>query len=186
MELQIQDLVSSIKKDGIDSANQQAAAILADARKQADAIVADAKAEADKLRGDARAEIEVFKSSAQLDAQQAKRDAVLAFRQEIQREYEKLLSADVGKALDQQALVKLIQAAVQGEDVAAYTVEVGQVTDGLRQELAQELKAGLEIRPSKKVGAGFRLAAKDGSGYFDCSEQEIAEMLMPFFRDTRL
>ena len=30
MELQIQDLVSSIKKDGIDSANQQAAAILAD------------------------------------------------------------------------------------------------------------------------------------------------------------
>ena len=186
MELQIQDLVSSIKKDGIDSANQEAAAILADARKQADAIVADAKAEADKLRGDARAEIEVFKRSAQLDAQQAKRDAVLAFRQEIQREYEKLLSADVGKALDQQALVKLIQAAVQGEDVAAYTVEVGQVTDGLRQELAQELKAGLEIRPSKKVGAGFRLAAKDGSGYFDCSEQEIAEMLMPFFRDTRL
>ena len=186
MELQIQDLVSSIKKDGIDSANQEAAAILADARKQADAIVADAKAEADKLRGDARAEIEVFKSSAQLDAQQAKRDTVLAFRQEIQREYEKLLSADVGKALDQQALVKLIQAAVQGEDVAAYTVEVGQVTDGLRQELAQELKAGLEIRPSKKVGAGFRLAAKDGSGYFDCSEQEIAEMLMPFFRDTRL
>jgi V/A-type H+-transporting ATPase subunit E len=186
MELQIQDLVSSIKKDGIDSANQEAAAILADARKQADAIVADAKAEADKLRGDARAEIEVFKSSAQLDAQQAKRDAVLAFRQEIQREYEKLLSADVGKALDQQALVKLIQAAVQGEDVAAYTVEVGQVTDGLRQELAQELKAGLEIRPSKKVGAGFRLADKDGSGYFDCSEQEIAEMLMPFFRDTRL
>ena len=186
MELQIQDLVSSIKKDGIDSANQEAAAILADARKQADAIVADAKAEADKLRGDARAEIEVFKSSAQLDAQQAKRDAVLAFRQEIQREYEKLLSADVGKALDQQALVKLIQAAVQGEDVAAYTVEVGQVTDGLRQDLAQELKAGLEIRPSKKVGAGFRLAAKDGSGYFDCSEQEIADMLMPFFRDTRL
>lgn len=186
MELQIQDLVSSIKKDGIDSANQEAAAILADARKQADAIVADAKAEADKLRGDAKAEIEVFKNSAQLDAQQAKRDAVLAFRQEIQKEYEKLLAADVGKALDQQALVKLIQAAVQGEDVAAYTVEVGQVTDGLRQELAQELKTGLEIRPSKKVGAGFRLAAKDGSGYFDCSEQEIAEMLMPFFRDTRL
>ena len=50
MELQIQDLVSSIKKDGIDSANQQAAAILADARKQADAIVAEAKSQADKLR----------------------------------------------------------------------------------------------------------------------------------------
>ena len=59
MELQIQDLVSSIKKDGIDSANQQAAAILADARKQADAIVAEAKSQADKLRDDAKAEIDV-------------------------------------------------------------------------------------------------------------------------------
>ena len=81
---------------------------------------------------------------------------------------------------------RLIQAAVQGEDVSGYAVEVGQVTDGIRQQLAQELKNGLEIRPSKKVGAGFRLAAKDGSGYFDCSDQEIAEMLMPFFRDMHL
>ena len=162
MELQIQDLVSSIKKDGIDSANQQAAAILADARKQADAIIADAK------------------------SQQAKRDAVLAFRQEVQQEFEKILAADVGKALDQQTLAKLIQAALQGEDVSGYAVEVGQVTDGIRQQLAQELKNGLELRPSKKVGAGFRLAAKDGSGYFDCSDQEIAEMLMPFFRDMHL
>ena len=184
MELQIQDLVSSIKKDGIDSANQQAAAILADARKQADAIIADAKSQADKLRDDAKAEIEVFKNSAQLSAQQAKRDAVLAFRQEVQQEFEKILAADV--ALDQQTLAKLIQAALQGEDVSGYAVEVGQVTDGIRQQLAQELKNGLELRPSKKVGAGFRLAAKDGSGYFDCSDQEIAEMLMPFFRDMHL
>ena len=35
MELQIQDLVSSIKKDGIDSANKEAAVILTDAKKQA-------------------------------------------------------------------------------------------------------------------------------------------------------
>ena len=107
-------------------------------------------------------------------------------RQEVQQEVEKILAADVGKALDQQTLAKLIQAALQGEDVSGYAVEVGQVTDGIRQQLAQELKNGLELRPSKKVGAGFRLAAKDGSGYFDCSDQEIAEMLMPFFRDMHL
>ncbi len=186
MELQIQDLVSSIKKDGIDTANREAAAIIAEAKQQADAIVAEAKREADKLREDAKAEVEVFKSSAQLSAEQAKRDAVLAFRQELQKECEKILAADVGRALDPQALIRLVQAAVQSEDVSAYTLEVSQVTDALRQELAQELKNGLELRPSKKVGSGFRLAAKDGSGYFDCSEQAIAEMLMPFFRDMSL
>ena len=104
MELQIQDLVSSIKKDGIDSANKEAAAILAEANNQADAIVAGAKAEADKLKQEAAAEIDVFKNSARLSAEQAKRDAVLAFRQEIQKEFEKLLAADVRKALDPHAL----------------------------------------------------------------------------------
>ena len=57
MELQIQDLVSSIKKDGIDSAQTQAAAILDDAKKQAEAIVASAKSEAAKAGYSTIAEI---------------------------------------------------------------------------------------------------------------------------------
>ena len=49
--------------------------------------------------------------------------------------------------------------------------------------LAKEIKGGLEIRPTKSVQKGFRLAAKDGSGYFDCSDDAIMEMLMPYFRN---
>ena len=110
MELQIQDLVSSIKKDGIESANREAAQILAEAKAQAEKIVADARSEADKLRADAQAEIGVFKASAQLSAEQAKRDAVLAFRQEIGAELTKLLAQDTHKALDDKALAALITA----------------------------------------------------------------------------
>lgn len=186
MELQIQDLVSSIKKDGIESANKEAAAIIAEAKKQAEAILASARGEAAKTLEDAKAEIEVFKNSAQLNAEQARRDAVLAFRKEIQAEFEALLTGDVRKALNETALATLIQAALKGENAADHTVEVNEVTEGLKSQLAEELKNGLEIRPSKKVQAGFRLAAKDGSGYFDCSDEEISRMLMPFFRDLHL
>ena len=45
MELQIQDLVSSIKKDGIESANREAAQILADAKAQAEKLKAEGEAE---------------------------------------------------------------------------------------------------------------------------------------------
>lgn len=186
MELQIQDLVSSIKKDGIDSAQTQAAAILDDAKKQAEAILASAKSEAAKMEENAKNEIEIFKNNAQLSAEQAKRDAVLAFRQEVQAEFEKILAHDVGKALDPKVMATLIRAALNGEDLAAYAAEVNEVTDQLKQELAQEIKGGLEIRPTKKVQGGFRLASKDGSGYFDCSDEEISKMLMPFFRDIHL
>ena len=48
---------------------------------------------------------------------------------------------------------------------------------------AEEIKKGLEIKPTKGIPHGFRLAAKDGSGYFDCSDDAIMEMLMPYFRN---
>ena len=127
-----------------------------------------------------------FKASAQLSAEQAKRDAGLAFRQEIGAELTKLLAQDTHKALDDKALAALITAALQGEDASAYAAEVASVTDALKSELAGELKAGLELRLSKKVRTGFRLCAKDGSGYIDCSDEELAEQLAPFFRELRI
>lgn len=183
MELQIQDLVSSIRKEGIDAANSEADSILAEARKKADAIIADARAEAKRTKESSEKEIGILKESAIVSAEQAKRDAMLAFKAEVQAEFEKILAAKVRSSLNGEALGKLIRAAAAGEDVAAYTAEVTEVSDSLKAELADEIKAGLTIRPSKGVTAGFRLAANDGSGYFDCSDDEIMEMLMPYFRN---
>jgi V/A-type H+/Na+-transporting ATPase subunit E len=186
MELQIQDLVSSIRKDGIDAANTQAESIISDAKAKADKIVADAKAEAAKTLESSEKQIAVLKESAVVSAEQAKRDAVLSFRNEVQKEFEKLLSARIRDNMSDAALGKLIHAVLADEDVSKYTAEVAEVSDALKAELAQEIRNGLEIKPTKGVRAGFRLAAKDGSGYFDCSDDEIMQMLMPYFRNIRL
>jgi V/A-type H+-transporting ATPase subunit E len=183
MELQIQDLVSSIRKEGVEAANAEAESIIAEAKKKAESIVAGAKSEAQQISEAAGKEISILKESAAVGAEQAKRDAVLAFKAEIQKEFEKILAADVRKELSGDGLGKLIRAAVAGENVADYAAEVAEVSEALKSELAAEIKKGLEIRPSKNVQSGFRLAAKDGSGYFDCSDDGIMEMLMPYFRD---
>ena len=183
MELQIQDLVSSIRKDGIDAANAEAEAIISEAKKKAEMIIADAKAEAKNIQETSEKEINILKESAALSAEQAKRDAMLAFKNEVQAEFEKILSAKIKNNLSDAALGKLIQAVVADEDVQNYSVEVAEVSDSLKAEFAEEIKNGLEIKPTKSVRAGFRLAAKDGSGYFDCSDEEIMQMLMPYFRN---
>ena len=183
MELQIQDLVSSIRKEGVEAANAEAESIVAEAKKKADSIVANAKAEAQQVKDASEKEISILKESAAVSAEQAKRDAVLAFKTEIQKEFEKILSADIRKELSGDGLGKLIRAAVGGENVADLAAEVSEVSDALKAELADEIKKGLEIRPTKSVQSGFRLASKDGSGYFDCSDDGIMEMLMPYFRD---
>ena len=183
MELQIQDLVSSIRKDGIDAANAEAEAIISEAKKKAEMIIADAKAEAKNIQETSEKEINILKESAALSAEQAKRDAMLAFKNEVQAEFEKILSAKIKNNLSDAALGKLIQAVVADEDVQNYSVEVAEASDSLKAELAEEIKNGLEIKPTKSVRAGFRLAARDGSGYFDCSDEEIMQMLMPYFRN---
>ena len=183
MELQIQDLVSSIRKEGVEAANAEAEANLAEAKKKADSIVSTAKNEAQQYKDTAEKEINILKESAEVSAEQAKRDAVLAFKTEIQGEFEKILKTKIGKELSGDGLGKLIRAAVAGENVADCVAEVAEVSDALKSELAKEIKDGLEIRPTKGVQTGFRLASKDGSGYFDCSDDGIMEMLMPYFRD---
>ena len=183
MELQIQNLVSSIRKEGVEAANAEAESIIAEAKKKADSIVAGAKAEAQQYKDAAEKEINILKESAEVSAEQAKRDACLAFKTEIQGEFEKILSSGIRKELSGGSLGKLIRAAVAGENVADYAAEVSEVSDALKSELAEEIKKGLEIRPTKNVQHGFRLATKDGSGYFDCSDDGIMEMLMPYFRD---
>lgn len=186
MELQINDLVSAIKKDGIEAAKKEADEIIANAKKQAETIVADAKSEALKIKESSEKEISIFEESAKVSADQARRDAVLAVKAELQTEFEKILKANVNKTLDDKLMAKLIIAALNGEDASAYTAEVSNVTDALKSELAKEIKDGLEIRVGKSSQGGFKLAAKDGSGYFDCSDEELAKMLAPFFRDVSL
>ena len=183
MELQIQDLVTSIRKEGVEAATAEAESIIAEAKKKAQAIISDAKAEAQQSLDASEKEIAILKESAAVGAEQAKRDAILAFKSEIQKEFEKILAVDIRKELSGEGLGKLIRAAVGGENVGDYAAEVAEVSDALKAELAAEIKDGLEIRPSRSVQSGFRLSAKDGSGFFDCSDEAIAEMLMPYFRN---
>ncbi len=186
MELQIKDLVDSIKKDGIDAAKKESDKIIKQAQEKADAIVEKAKAEAEKIFENNKKEIEILRESAFVSARQARRDAVLSFKSEIEKQYQRILTQNVKNALDDKALSSMIKAAISDRDVSELTAEVSEVSETLKSQLAEEIKNGLEIKPVKNIDAGFRIAAKDGSGFFDCTDDEIAKMLMPFFGDMNI
>ena len=48
MEIQLQELIDQIKKDGVEAAETEAESILKSAKAEADRIVSDAKAEAER------------------------------------------------------------------------------------------------------------------------------------------
>ena len=181
MELQIQDLISEIKKDGIDEAKKEAERIIEAAKKDAAIIVANAKSEAQLTFTTNSQKLETLKQGAIESVEQAKRDAILLFKEAIHEELNKILSADASKVVDGEALSKLIISSLNGEDPSKYEVEVSNVTEGLKASLKKEIEQGLDIKLANKERTGFKLSMKDGSGYFDLSDEEISELLKPLF-----
>jgi len=182
MEIQIQELVQSLRRDGIEAARQEQERILSEAKAEAKNIVAQAQQEAKQIMDASRQEIRIERQSAADDAKQAVRDALLAFKQEVQTQIDLLLAAKIQEELSGPALTELIRAAIAGEDLSCCEVQLNTVSDQLRADLAQEIRMGLEIRPNKAISCGFRVAEKDGSGYLDCSDEEIMQILQPYFR----
>ena len=186
MEMQINDLVSAIKKEGIEKAQSQAEQIIAEAKEKASAIIFEAQNTADDIVKKAQEKNEILKESSRTTAEHAKRDAMLFFKDSVQTEFERLLEANIEKTVNGQTLARLIIAAINDENPSDYTAEVSEITEGLKGELAKKISEGLEIRPNPHLRVGFRLTSKDGSGYFDCSDEELEKILAPFFPELTI
>ena len=181
MEIQIEDLVESIKRDGIEQARKEADAILVAARAEANDIVAASKAEAERNLENARRDIESSKAL----ILQAQRDAVLSVRKELEAIMERIMADKIAKQLSEQSLAKIVLAAVGDEDPAKYAVEIDEAKASIRSSLAKQVEKGLEIRPVKGAGV-FKLCLKDGSGFYDFSDEQIASLLKPFLGEMKV
>ena len=180
MEIQIDDLVQSIKRDGIEQARKEADAIVAEARQQAAEIIAASKAEAEKNIDNANREIESSKAL----IKQAERDAVLSVKKQLQAMLERIMADKVAKELSEASLAKLVIAAIGDDDPAKYAVEIEEAKASVKSSLAKQIEKGLEIHPAK--GVGLKLCCKDGSGFYDFSDEQIASLLRPFLGEMKI
>ena len=186
MEQQIQSLIDSIRKEGIDKARSESDKIIEDAKKSAEKIISDAKAEAEKIISDADASAARLQASAEEAIRQSARNASLALKKDIEDKITALLRSDCRKALSLPDLCTIIRAAIS-EDVTGTAIEVpkevfDELGDSLRSEFASEIEKGMEIRAASITG-GFRIAAKDGSGYVDYSDDECTRLILPYLSD---
>ena len=188
MEQQIQDLIASIRKDGIESAKAESERMIAEARKEAESIVAQAKAESSRILSEAAEGAKLEKTSAEASIRQAARDAALSVKRSIEEKYTSILRDAASEAMNGDALASMIAAVIEG-DSSSKAVEVSPSdAEALRKTLsgsfADAVEKGLEVRPSAAISAGFRVVEKDGSGYVDYSADECAKLLMPYLSDS--
>ena len=188
MEIQLQELIDKIKRDGIESASEEAARLKNQAEGEARRIVEAARKEAEAVAAAARADAERAEKAGIAAVAQASRNLILAFKGEIQavldrivaRETAAVYNGDVIKAALPEILKNWAAKGSDSLDILLPEAQLGSLEGFFREKLAGELKKGLELKSDRNLGAGFRIANRDGSAYYDFSAGAVGDLLSAY------
>jgi V/A-type H+-transporting ATPase subunit E len=188
MEIQVQELIDKIKKDGIKTATEEANKVRAEADTEARRIVETAKKEADDLLERAKKDAERSEKAGIAALEQASRNLILAFKDEIQALLNKIIndkvSANYNDDVLKNALPDLIKSWADkgGVDLAVVLPEneLSRLQGFFNDRLKDELSKGVELKSNRKLSSGFRISNKEGSVYYDFSSEAVAKLLSDY------
>jgi V/A-type H+-transporting ATPase subunit E len=192
MDIQVQELIDKIKKDGIDTAAQEAARLKHEAESEVRQIVDAAKKEAAEIVEKGKRDASRAEKAGVAALEQASRNLVLAFKSEIQALLDKLVAEQLGVSYSADLLKTVLpdilkawtaKGGIQGADsldVLLPEASLNKLRSFFKEKLVTELKKGVELKSDHNLASGFRIANKDGSAYYDFSAESVAELLSAY------
>ncbi|MBQ3058117.1 MAG: V-type ATP synthase subunit E [Clostridia bacterium] len=186
MEIQLQELIDQIKKDGVEAAETEAEAIVKAAKEKAEQIIADAQANADKILAGARTEAERMAKSSEDAIRQAGRNLLISFRESVTRELNAIIGENVTAVYSSDAFAGLIISVVENwankpdaEDIAVIlnTQDLNELEENLLAALKEKMLKGITLKANDNFDGGFRIAVRGGSAYYDYSAEAVVDML---------
>jgi len=188
MDIQVQELINKIKKDGIESASEEAVRIKHEAEAEAKQIIEAAKKTAAEITAKGKQDAERFEKAGVAALEQASRNLVLAFKGEIQALLDTLVAGQLAKSYNDDVLKSVIPELIKAwttkrdSSLAVLLPEasLNKLRTYFKTKLSAELKKGLELKSDRHLVNGFRIANRDGSAYYDFSAESVAEMLSAY------
>ncbi|MBQ9849562.1 MAG: V-type ATP synthase subunit E [Clostridia bacterium] len=189
MEVQLQELIDQIKKDGVEAAEAQAEAIILSAKAEAEKIISDAKAQADKMTADAKSENAKTVKSGEDALRQAGRNLLISFRESVARELKAIVSDNVSNIYSSDDFAKLIIKAVEcwtekpeAEDLSVIlnSGDLAKLEKALLAELNAKMLGGVTLKANDNFDGGFRIAVDNGAVYYDYSADAVTDMLSDY------
>lgn len=189
MEIQLQELIEQIKKDGVEAAETEAASIVDEAKAQAEKIIADAQAQADKILLNAKNENERMVKSSEDAIRQAGRNLLISFRESITRELDAIVSKEVTTVYSSDMFAELITNVVEAwankpdaEDIAVIlnSEALKSLEENLLAKLKDRMLGGVTLKVNDNFDGGFRIAVNNGSAYYDYSTESVVDMLSSY------
>ncbi|MCL2093483.1 MAG: V-type ATP synthase subunit E [Treponema sp.] len=189
MEIQLQELIDKIKKDGIETASEEAAKLKREAEAEAARIVSAAQKEAADIVNQGRVDADRVEKAGKAALEQASRNLILAFRGEVDALLERIVAQAVASSYKEDTLKAVLpeifkawaqKDGVESIDLLLSEDNLNSLKSWATGALSEELKKGVELRSDRNLGAGFRIANKDGSAYYDFSAESVAVLLSAY------
>ena len=186
MEIQLQELIDQIKRDGVEAAATEAEAVLKAAKAEAEKIISDAKAEAEKLFNNAKNENEKMVKSSEDAIRQAGRNLLISFRESVTKEVNAIVGGNVTAVYSSEAFAQLVVKAVEGwagkpdaEDITVIlnSEDLKALEETLLAGLKEKMLTGVTLKANDNFDGGFRIAVNNGGAYYDYSAEAVVEML---------
>ena len=179
MAEELQNLLEKIKRDGVEKANAEAAAIVAKAKSDAAAIVKTAQDEAAAAKTAAAEDADVSAARAEETIRQAARDTILKIEQAVSSLLTNVLATNVDAALADPAVAvpiaaSAIQALVAG-DASAEVAANAKLAEALRAQLAA--RANITVVTDEDAQAGFSVRLDNGRIEHDFTGPTVAAAL---------
>ncbi len=186
-DIQLEELLETIRSEGVDKGRRESRALLDEARAQAEEIRNKAGAEAERILSEARRERDRLEQAGRESLRQAGRDLLLQVQRQLQALFSAILRREAAAALKgdelSAAILKMISAwKPDQQDITLLLPEdlhrsLGQ---SLQKALAEKLAAGIDIKVARDLTTGFRVSVKDGNSFFDFSAESVAEALAQY------
>ena len=189
MDVQLQELIEKIRKDGVESATASAGNIIDEAEKKAAAIVKEAEGKAEEIIRNAKAETARMEKASEDAIIQAGRNLIISFRDGITKELSAIVASETEKAYDQDLLKKLIPETVKAwagnPDADDLTVllsskDLRALGTSLKTALKAKISKGLELKADDSLSGGFRIGSRRGNAFYDFSAEEVASLFSAY------
>jgi len=189
MDVQLQELIGKIRKDGVESATASAGKIIDEAEKKAAAIVKEAEEKAEGIIRNAKAETARMEKASEEAITQAGRNLIISFRDGIKKELSAIVASETEKAYDKDLLKKLIPDTVKAwaanPDADDLTVllpskDLKALDLSLKTALKAKISKGLEIKADDSLSGGFRIGSRRGNAFYDFSADEVASLFSAY------
>ena len=185
MEIQLQELIDKIKKDGIESASKETTRLKQEAETEAQRIVESAKKEAADIVNKSRLEAERAVKVGAAALEQAARNLMLVFKSDIQELLDKIIAETVSASFSIDTIKGILPELIKnwaGKNTDSLTVllseeDLKKLDSAYMSKLSSALKGGVELKSGKNIQSGFRIVEKDGSAFYDFSAEAVADML---------